>query len=182
MTEEKNSLRYKTRHEHNPYIGLKLDITLNNNKREKEKVINFPNKLYGNTSDLNINSVSHYTLVDTEKFIKIYAETAGLWLNLSRPAQKVFSFIISHLERNKDTVMIDMAELSEHTGYTSQGPLYEAINELINKQLLARTTSDIIYYINPSFIFNGDRLLLGELIEKMPDHDISEGELLDDWL
>ena len=176
----KDSLRYKSRHNENPYINKSLNITLHNKNKEKHTLLNIP--LHDNIKQLQISSVTSYRIVDTDKFIKIYSETAGNWLSLSRPAQRVLAYVIAKLEKNRDSILIDMSALSEYTGYSSQGPLYGAINELIESQLLARSAHDLIYYINPNFIYNGDRMLLGELIEKSdPDRPLAGGDLKD-WL
>ena len=44
--------------------------------------------------------------------------------------------------------------------------LYRGVNELIKSQILAKSNRVGVYFINPSFVFNGDRLVFSNIIER----------------
>ncbi len=105
-------------------------------------------------------------VVDDERFVKLYTRHLSSWLNVSKKAQRVLWYILQVLKKDQDFVMIDWDDIREVSGYNSHRPIYEALAELCARDLLARSTSKIIYYINPAFVFNGDRVAFADMISK----------------
>ena len=166
-----SSLRYKTKYETNPFIKSDRQITIQG--RTKETI-----KLISKHADDNQPLICKHTIVEEEQFIKLYTQHIDQWLNLTKKAQAVLKYIIKNLKPNKDKITININTLSDYTKYNSYGPLYSGINELIEAQLLSRTRHELVYYINPNFIFNGNRIYLAELIERssLKEYPMDEGE------
>jgi len=154
-----SSLRYKDRHEDNPYVKDGQELIIQGRSKETIKLISSD---YSDDTKI----IRRYTLVDTEEFVKVYTGSLDKWLHLTRKAQSVLQYVLENLRPGKDKILINIKDLSEQTSYSSYGPLYSGINELIEAGLLARTTFDLVYYINPYFVFKGNRLLLAEEIEQ----------------
>lgn len=80
----------------------------------------------------------------------------ALWLkkklDLSNKAYLILNYILKDAKRNADIAFIDMDNLMSITGYNSLGPVYAGLNELVEKNMIARTKYDDQYYINPNFI------------------------------
>jgi hypothetical protein len=53
-----------------------------------------------------------------------------------------------------------------HNKKLSKTVLYRGLNELIKNKIIARCLRDGEYFINPSFVFNGDRIVFQTTIEK----------------
>ena len=99
-----------------------------------------------------------YIEVDEEKFAKIYLSQFGAFWDLSKTAIKVLGYVLNNLIPNKDIVYIDIQDAMKYTGYREEKSLYKGIAELVNADIIARSTSYIKYFINPLIFFNGDRV------------------------
>lgn len=99
-----------------------------------------------------------YIEVDEEKFAKIYLSQFGAFWDLSKTAIKVLGYVLNNLIPNKDIVYIDIQDAMRYTGYKEEKSLYKGIAELVNADIIARSTSYIKYFINPLIFFNGDRV------------------------
>lgn len=96
--------------------------------------------------------------VDETRFAKLYlAELGALW-DLSKPAIRVFTYIASILVPNKDKVMFDLEDCMEYTGYKAKKSVFTGLSELIEHDIIARTTKHWQYFINPMIVFNGSRV------------------------
>ena len=54
--------------------------------------------------------------------------------------------------------------------------LYRGINELIKSEVIAKSNRIGVYFINPSFCFNGDRLAFTTVIERKKEEDLDKLE------
>lgn len=106
--------------------------------------------------------------VDNEKFVKIYTSQVSAWFELTVTAQKVLQYVMMVIPRNRDVVHIHVEKAMAFTGYSSTVSVYEGINELINKRIIARSSLPYFYFINPRFLFNGDRVIFAEAIVRNP--------------
>lgn len=150
-----SSLRYKPRYSENPFVDDHIRMIVPGRSHEYVHLESL-------TNQDGVPHIVRHQVVDEEKFVKIYIAYMDVWMGLSKKAQKVLQYVFKSLKPNKDKVEISIEGLSDFTGYNSYGPLYSGLNELIEAQLLCRTRHELIYYINPKFVFNGNRLRLGE--------------------
>ena len=96
--------------------------------------------------------------VDEEQFVKIYASRMSDMWSLSKPAQKVFSFIAHKLKPNQDTVQIAPEYHKKEIGYKSKSQVVSGIAELLEKEFIAKTNLPYTFFINPNIFFNGSRI------------------------
>ena len=59
----------------------------------------------------------------------------------------------------------------------SKETLKRGLRELNDAQIIARTVKQGRFYINPNFIFNGDRIAFTTLIERSDTHNEDQQEL-----
>ena len=59
----------------------------------------------------------------------------------------------------------------------SKETMKRGLRELNNAQIIARTVKQGRFYINPNFIFNGDRIAFTTLIERSDNHNEDQQEL-----
>jgi len=166
----------KERHSVNPFTGNLVIAS-------KSKKISVSNKVLGKEDDVFINhstgevlqtSVTTFKQVDDAEFTKLFAQNIALTFNLKSAGIKAFNVLIwcvQYRAINKDIVQIDESTLadfiSRHSNLTlSLTTMYRGIDELIRSQIIARQKKVGFYYINPSFCFNGDRIVFMNAIER----------------
>lgn len=159
--EEIKKLTLQPQWNYNPYVGSG-DKAVVLRKGVDSKVIS------RNTDNVNfykdVHGMARIREVDNDRFVKIYTANLSLWFELSIPAQRVLQYILTILPRNSDMIMLSYEQVKAYTEYKSFTSVYDAINELINKKIIARSKVKEMFYINPSFIFNGDRIIFSEAI------------------
>lgn len=97
--------------------------------------------------------------VDRSTFLKVYIGQLDLFFNFSKTAEKVLKYFIMVLKRNADQVGFDMIECIRISGLKGKSSVYRGIGELLVKRIIAKGPNEYIYYINPSIIFNGNRMV-----------------------
>lgn len=100
-------------------------------------------------------------LVDTEQFIKLYAEGVKHIANLSAAGFKIFQLVyLLMLENpNNDRLIIDFHELVAIQKFDqSQKTFIRGINELLEKTIIYQSMTPSVYFLNMNLFFNGDRI------------------------
>ncbi|MFS1538096.1 MAG: replication/maintenance protein RepL [Candidatus Phlomobacter fragariae] len=171
MMESKNSdvMRYKQ----NPFvenmmipIGTK-QIRLSKMGKDRNVLVN---QLTGEVLGTHVTT---YKKVDRGKFIKLFAENIAMTFELGSAGLKalnVLIFTVQNSGMNKDRVVLDKYALEEFLSDSgqklSQATFTRGIKELVGAQIIARCLKQGDYFINPNFIFNGDRVAFTTAIEK----------------
>jgi hypothetical protein len=118
-----------------------------------------------------------YKQVDGEQFVKLFTANIGLTFDLSSAGIKAFNvllWVVQHSAITKDEVDFDAFILEDFLkNYEGKKPIKlslatfkRGINELERAQILAKTIRQGRYFINPNFVFNGDRVAFTTLIER----------------
>lgn len=108
-----------------------------------------------------------YTRIKTDKthFLKVYADGVRALTGLSTAGMKIFILVYDKITSNegfgKDTIMLNYDMLTnEQQEQFSLRTFQRGISDLIDHDFLAETMQTGVYFVNPTFIFNGDRLAL----------------------
>lgn len=124
------------------------------------------------TGEIQGTHVVTYKRVDDEEFIKLFTGNIALAFDLTAAGIKAFSVMSYALQRQieKDHVFLDELTLEdflkEHPDKKcSMKTLYRGITELAKAQIIAKSIRVGVYFINPSFVFNGNRIAFTTLIE-----------------
>lgn len=96
--------------------------------------------------------------VDEDKFAKLYLSQFAAFWELTKPAIRVFGYIINNLLPRKDFVYIDLDEAIAYTGYSNTKMIYIGLAKLVELGIIARSQNHVKYFINPMMFFNGDRV------------------------
>jgi len=115
---------------------------------------------------IKFNSFRKKNVVDPTKFVKLYSETIGIWFGFSKPAQNMIMYVMSKLIKNTDFIYASLNDYAEITKVYSRPAMNRGILELCNKGVLAKSCDTNKYFINPAYIFNGNRFATIELFEK----------------
>jgi len=97
--------------------------------------------------------------VDGEHFIKIFVKEMEIIFDLTRPAQKVFTYMLSRVEYN-DKLHFDIEDCKASLKYKSESQIFVGIKELILNEFIAKTSWNNVYWINPKLFYKGDRLVV----------------------
>lgn len=99
-----------------------------------------------------------YVEVDEEQFAKVYLSQFAAFWELTKPAIRVFGFIMTRLKPKQDFFYFDMEDCMAHTGYTHRNNILTGLSCLIECGIIARSNKAYKYFINPLVVFNGDRV------------------------
>ncbi len=147
-------------HKANPYVHNLVIPSRNKTIAISNRQLNLFDPKTGEVEENNIGFMGIRKRVDTEEFVKIFKGQIQALFDLSNRALKVFGYLMDATRISSDTVIFDLDECKEYTGYKSKNSITLAIAELLEKQFVARTSSHYKYYINPAKFFNGDRMVL----------------------
>jgi hypothetical protein len=97
--------------------------------------------------------------VDSEEFIKVFPNEMAKWFDFEKSTQKLFSQMLIKVQTeaiNRDIFYYSLDDMVSDTGYSKQ-TLYKCLTELINKKVIAKHQNQNLFFLNPRFLFNGDR-------------------------
>lgn len=107
--------------------------------------------------------------VDSDQFVKLYCGSVALWADLSKPALKVFTWIVKNIKPQCDFIIIARDVILPEIGYKSSETLYRGLRELVKGGIIAKGQVDGMWFINPLVVFNGDRATFATKIIKKKD-------------
>lgn len=115
-----------------------------------------------------------YKRVDAEEFIKLFTANIALTFSLSSAGIKalgVLTFAAQRQALSKDLVVLDThtlaAFLEENEKLSLSQPTFSrGLGELEKAGIIARNVRQGFYFLNPNFIFNGDRIAFTTVIER----------------
>lgn len=129
------------------------------------------------TGEVHGTHVTTIKRVDSEQFVKLFTANIAMTFDLSSCGIKTFSVLLWAVQNRslgKDQVDLDHLSLIEFLdAHTQEPPLKlslptfkRGLNELEKAQIIAKTMRQGRYFINPNFVFNGDRVAFTTLIER----------------
>ena len=98
--------------------------------------------------------------VDSTKFIKLFVNGVKALAELSNAGARVFELLYIEMQNNigKDQVYLSFTAVDSNTTNTSGATFKRGLAELIDKKFIAAMPAVGLYWVNPDFIWNGDRL------------------------
>jgi len=127
--------------------------------------------------------------IDSEKFVKTFADYMAFTFDLTKAGNKALRVVMWAVKEqavSKDTVVLDRYThegfLESHKGIkpplTLSYPTFtRGLSELEKAQIIAKTVRVGHYYINPSCMFNGDRIAFSTVLERERPQDKDQNEL-----
>lgn len=102
--------------------------------------------------------IHKYKEVDKNAFVKLYLSEIKSLFELSKAGLKAFAYVLHALKINEAEAYISINELMKYCGYKQNNQAYKGLGELMANKIIAMSERDNIWYVNPNFIFNGDRV------------------------
>lgn len=118
----------------------------------------------------------HAQEVDKTQFIKLYINGVKAFKELTGAGTKVFEVLYVKMQEaiGKDVVWISLSEIDQAVTPMSKATFSKGMTELIGKGFIAESVTQSKYYLNPDYLFNGNRLAFVREYRKAPDHDSGE--------
>lgn len=99
--------------------------------------------------------------VDSEQFVKVFAEGVKASYDLSSSGDKVFKFILNLVQNappGTDRIYLHFMDAAEDAHFPmSDKTFYRGLKELMLKKFIAASNRPNWYWTNPHLFFNGDR-------------------------
>ena len=117
-------------------------------------------------------------MVDTETFAKVYQAGFSAFADLKPSVMKVFQYIVSQLKPDNDRFFLFVEDIVEATGY-SKMTVYRALGHLCSREIIARGRGETDYFINPMYVFNGNRVtfITNWINTNVPDYKTNQKTL-----
>ena len=98
--------------------------------------------------------------VDSTKFVKLFIRGVKALKELTGAGTKVFEVLYLTVQENigKDRVLMSFAEVDQALTPMSESTFMRGMRELVEKKFIAATPTLGVYWLNPDFVWNGDRL------------------------
>lgn len=141
--------------------GTKRKLVTPSNKELIQTVVNdSTGEVSGHTAFM------QFVEVDEKQFAKLYLSNIAAFWDLSKPAIKVFTYIISNIRPNQDRLYFILEECIEYTGYKSKTMIFNGLAALLENRIIARGRTSFEFFINPMVAFNGNRITFAKTYVK----------------
>lgn len=187
MTKEK-VVRYKE----NPFIDA-LQVTTKGKKVTVNVMGGDENVLVNqSTGEIKGTMVTTYRKVDEAQFVKLFTQNIAMTFDLKAAGIKAFNVLMFSVQNKikTDLVPLDKYTLEDFITYhedqdppvtlkLSEATFMRGLKELEKAQIIAKSVRRGSYFINPSFVFNGDRIAFTTVIERKKNKSEEQLDLLE---
>jgi hypothetical protein len=185
---KKRKYTVKTRakkYETNPYMQGSEPIVSTRTKRITNNQGNYMVKSDSGEVVASIAGFWQAEEVDSTKFLKLYVNGVKAFSGLSTKGTKVFELMYYEMQKEigKDKIYLNFNAIDPHIKI-AKTTFYDGISELVEKKFLAPTTFPHWFWVNPDYIWNGDRLSFVKTYirkeeKKIPARDTKTGDLFE---
>lgn len=104
----------------------------------------------------------HTQEVDKTQFVKLYVNGVKAFAGLSGAGAQVFGLVYAELQKSpgRDVIHLNFTEIDQDITPISKATFMRGVKEILLKKFLAETLVSGKYFVNPDYIFNGDRLAI----------------------
>ncbi len=184
-------MREVVRHKTNPFLENMI-IPIRDKKVQLSRLGKDDNVLINQeTGEMQGTHITTHRRVDSEQFVKLFTSHIALTFNLTAAGIKSFTVLIWILQNNsisKDVVPLNKITLDDFLDAhadskppmkLSQATFWRGLADLENAKIIAKHLQQGWYFINPNFVFNGDRIAFTTLIENTgkPPKKVSEEQV-----
>jgi len=110
--------------------------------------------------------------VDKTQFVKLYVNGVKAFKDLTSAGTKVFEVLYIEVQKNigRDKVYLNFITLDEDVTPMSEATFNRGVKELVEKDFIASTPAIGWYWLNPDYMWNGDRLAFVKEYRKKPSN------------
>ena len=161
MIHEKEGLsrRGLVQHQTNPFVSSDLVQSKTRritNKKGDMMIVN------GGSGDI-IAPVAGFWMaeeIDSTKFVKLYINGVKAFKELTSAGTKVFEVLYLEVQKGigKDIIWLSFLEIDQTITPMGKATFMRGMRELIEKGFIAESMTQSKYFLNPDYLWNGDRL------------------------
>lgn len=98
--------------------------------------------------------------VDRTQFVKLYINGVRAFKDLTSAGTRVFEVLYLKVQENigKDQILLAYNSIDQMITPLSRSIFFRGMKELVEKDFIAESMIPGVYYLNPDFLWNGDRL------------------------
>lgn len=98
--------------------------------------------------------------VDKTQFVKLFKNGVKAFTNLTNAGAKVFSFMYDEMSKNRsqDYIYLTYQDICDAGEPISKATFHRGMLELLQHNFLAQTEKVGKYFVNPDYVWNGNRL------------------------
>ena len=98
--------------------------------------------------------------VDKTQFVKLYVNGVKALKELTGAGAKVFELLYLEVQKNigRDVMYLSFSEVNQMEAPISKATFMKGMKELLEKGFIAESMTQGKYFLNPDYLFNGDRL------------------------
>ena len=109
--------------------------------------------------------------VETNEFIKIFTRGIGKLFGLKASGRQVFTILLTQISgsknKNVDRVNLYYPILPDNVkAEITYAVFNRGINDLIENNFIAMSTMPNVYFLNPTYVYNGDRLVIATVYKR----------------
>ncbi len=177
MDKEKKTRTRKLRittYQKNPFMEDKYPMVVTKTKRITNNRGGLMVKSNSGETVAQIAGFWHAEEVDSTKFVKLYINGVKAFSDLSSRGTKVFELMYYEIQNNigKDKIYLNFSTIDQEITKISRTTFYDGLNELVEKKFLAPTETQNWFWLNPDYVWNGDRLSFVKTYVKKQDSKI----------
>ena len=118
----------------------------------------------------------HEQTVDKTQFVKLYINGVRAFKDLSGAGSRAFELLYMRIQNNigKDRIVLSFNEIDQAETPISEATFYRGVKELVLKFFIAETMVPSQYFVNPDYIWNGDRLAFVRAYRLKERHERNE--------
>ena len=172
----------KTTYESNPFLEEAFPLVKSKTKRIANNKGGYLIK--NDTGEVVDQMAGFWTAkqVDSTQFIKLYVNGVKAFTDLTTKGAKVFELMYYEIQNSigKDKIYLNFTTIDKDKIKISKTTFYDGLNELVDKKFLAPVADATHWFwLNPDYLWNGDRLTFVQtyIKQKSKQIDTATGDL-----
>ena len=162
------------RHRKNPFLSELLVPVKDKQVQISKLGVNDNILINQQTGEVSATHLITYKRVDADQFLKLFTRNIALTFDLTSAGIKAFSVLAWSLQTRslqKDEVLLDKFTheefLAMHEDLKLSLPTFwRGLSELEKARIIAKSMRPGLYFVNPNFVFNGDRIAFTTMIDR----------------
>jgi hypothetical protein len=122
--------------------------------------------------------------VDGSKFVKLYVNGVKAFRDLTSAGARLFEILYLEVRKNigQDVIWLSFNEVDQTMTPMGKATFMRGMRELIEKGFLAESITQSKYFLNPDYLWNGDRLAFVKEYYKAPSQPTLPSEVTEEGL
>lgn len=164
MTEQNKPSKRGTRYKSNPFMDDAYEALKPRRKKEtgKDNHLMVVSDDFSETGEVVSTNAGFWKskIVDADKFVKLYTQGVKAVAQLSSSGVKVFEVLYRRVQDqiSKDEILLTFPSIDQDETPLSESTFYRGTKELLSKGFIAESMVTGMYYLNPVYMWNGNRL------------------------